>query len=1486
MKQKSVIVRALSLLLVFCMLTSLEAFPVHAEEPSGQTEPTGEVKDNDATEASTAPTDDTVPGNGVTGTTGEGDTSAESVSQTTDAEMSDADTLTPAKEEPTMNGLTGTSYGITPYSTSKVDLDPDVQSLGVSCTFNDNEMIFVGNKASQTSSADKTNHSIDVNVKSYYGKKAYQQLVGEFVITLTNTYDNRATLEFGWEVSGYGTVSFENPAEDGNLTGEGKYSKLLDAQASITIKIVSAKSTYGQNAGVTLKLTNISLTEYAPPLTTTFRTAENGSYQVSGADITDETPLTNPATFQYDLSATPAEGYVFAGWKNPDTGVYFSGDNPCKFKAWENMAVQPVFVLEGSATFGVGDQRFYNLNVANSYAKSQSNKTIVLLASGSLLAENYTISSGVTFLIPYSDSTAVHTTKPNTIETAAHSTTPYKTLTIPSGAVLTVNGAINVDSQVTQNKSYPTGPYGLITLEQNAQIILNRDANLYCWGYINGDGAVNAKSGSKVYECFQLPGFRGGNASTAMYNNRDTYHVFPINQYYIQNVEATLQLYSGAESYVYASATISKMHADSTSLFISTPSSDYGMFRLGEGCVLTRKYYPSTDRVEYTVDGKLIINKMSISLKVLIFGVTLNTNEYVLPITSNMTINILSGTTEIASGQDIALLPGVQFTVSENAVFEASSSLFVYDREYWVGGSYVTNSEADLLTCGFSTMQHKQRTSADLVDAVIDVNGTLNITSTGHIYTTGIPLSEIEANPDVNPGGANIFSSRGTGKVVFNASTQATTTTYQVHQSGNEISEYVSINCTTAKLKNGDGTYTETTGAQAGWRYYYDTVAQRWYRFRVKYQFNGADIGEELITTDTSTYDLSFASGDLAASIKSGSADTPTISGTTLTVSGITSDCTINITGSSASYQPYFVLNEKQYGIYRSFGGAELTETATVNSSTYYVVQKADTPLEFGSEHATPADTAMGITAGSPNRITWFLEDTTTGAQEYPGTVPQGDTRQGPVYIYGIYTGYVTYNSYTGKYYTTLKEAIENLPTTGSVTLKMVADCGSFATESDAAIYTLNVNVSLDLNGFKAVGCFVNNKTMVVKDTSDKGGGKIYTSTSVQPSGKQTSIIRNESGGTLTLKNVTLEATQTSHDNLALIINAGVITEISGCVLKTPKGYGIFNRGTIQTINSQVTSNKDAIYVEAGTVAQITGGIYKATGGYAVDNKAATAPIEISGGHFKGSGNRATAILNPDNTAYQTYPDPKALSDTVERVTLADGTTDAGYYFLKDNTFTIIYNTNGGDTANQTVTLKRTVTSITLPGTDAFTRSGFTLLGWSMASNNTTATWQPGANVTFSDIGSPGMDKEVTLYAIWKANTIYSISVSWDSMSFTYSPTVYQWNGAELKYEVKEAGYWSPSSSTAPKVTVTNEAGKNHGSVQVSIAYTANPDYDWSAIDFTVGTKTTPNAAMLSQSLTPGNEVSATISLKGEPGGTGGTHDVGTLQLTLTPADG
>ena len=443
-------------------------------------------------------------------------------------------------------------------------------------------------------------------------------------------------------------------------------------------------------------------------------------------------------------------------------------------------------VKNGAAMFSVGGTTYADLNAAIAAAEASSDKTVVVASDGSISGE-YTIPAGVTLLVPFDDANTLYTDTPTATRTAA-AAKAYRKLTLENGASIIVEGAISVGGQYYSaggsQLGKMVGNYGYIWMESGSSITVKNGGALYAWGFISGDGSITANSGAKVYEWFQVGDFRGGTATSCMGNK-----VFPFSQYFIQNIEAEIVFEQGVTETVYTDIYAGDSQNGAAVEFIG----ENGMFKVCSGS-FSKKYDPTTDRMIFTVNGEAELN--TLSLKVGSF-LKVNSSEYVLPITNNVTLNIESG--RVTANQDISLLPGVCVNIEKDAslVIANGYKAYVYDCDEWNDQNYV-NPNAHFKSVGYTPTKSYTRTDKDLIDATIKVDGTL--VAIGKVYTT--------------KGGANIYST-GSGRYELNTVPGTEITTYQYTQSGSNVTLHdITINA--AWLYNADGTYEETKDKSAG----------------------------------------------------------------------------------------------------------------------------------------------------------------------------------------------------------------------------------------------------------------------------------------------------------------------------------------------------------------------------------------------------------------------------------------------------------------------------------------------------------------------------------------------------------------------------------------------------------------------------------------------------------------------------------------------
>ena len=597
-------------------------------------------------------------------------------------------------------------------------------------------------------------------------------------LTITNNKATTATLSFDYAIEqNSGTIKVDGTA----VTAGGKFSKELAPNASIQVDIKS-----GSLSATRITMTNVQLVADVNA-TVTFQPAENGTYTVDGKTINEAYTNTQSSMNAYQVAATPAEGYQFLGWYNLTTGKCIATATSTALNIESDCTITAKFASKSVALFETGGQRFADLNEAVAYAQANKQSKITLATDGSI-SGNYTIPTGITLLIPFDAAGTLYTNAPAAIRTTPESKA-FRTLTMSEGTSITVNGAISLGGRYFaaggSQQGRPVGDYGYIKMADNSSITVKNGGNLYAWGFISGSGSVLAESGATVYEFYQIADFRGGSASSSMGNK-----VFPFSQYFVQNIEVPLTLNEGAKEIVYSG--VYAMSSTYTTAIQFIGDND-GMFKIVSGS-FTKDYDEATDRLVLTVNGEAELNTLSLTLA----GMSVNSAEYVLPITNNISINIQSG--KVTINQDTALLAGVEVSIAEGADLTIANgkTVYVYDSDEWNSNNFVCGN-VKFKSVAYAPGKTYTRTNADLHDVKIDVNG--SITAIGYMYTTA--------------GGADICSSNGTGKFIQSGKLGTETVTYQYTQNGSAVTAH-EIPITPAKLHNADGSYTETGTIVAG----------------------------------------------------------------------------------------------------------------------------------------------------------------------------------------------------------------------------------------------------------------------------------------------------------------------------------------------------------------------------------------------------------------------------------------------------------------------------------------------------------------------------------------------------------------------------------------------------------------------------------------------------------------------------------------------
>ena len=612
-------------------------------------------------------------------------------------------------------------------------------------------------------------------------------------ITITNETGSKAKLTFSYTASTYNSFSIAGQS----AAASGTYQAMLAPGGSVSMSIISNSGL--SNTTATLKLYDFSLVAAADSSNVTIVFDGNLGSVTAGGQNVNSGAVQEAVTADEGIALVAAakSSGVFVAWIDANTNKVLSKDASFVLKPEGNVMARAVFANESTPWFfanGVA-YLFDDLNEAVRLAKTASNKTVTLANSATLPAGNYIIESGVTFLIPYNASHTLMTTQPATIaggETYDSSMKPlaFRTLTMASGANITVKGDLCVAGRQNASHKFNGMPYGLqgyINMQSGSSISVQGGANLYAWGYIIGSGSVEILSGATVYECFQLADYRGGDATSQMAKN--TYRVFPMSQYYIQNVEVPMTMYAGCSEYAYMSSDVTLIGIQGVNVpFVGNDSNKNAMFRIDSGYVI-KDYIEGQGRLKVEAHGDFYATPVSLSMNlgVLAGTVEIKSENYYLPISNHFTIDVVSGT--ITLNQDLVLCPGSELYIREGAVCNINSGIrvVIYDVDDWKACCGASNS----LYIPVQYVPGGDSTATRLKDALVQIDGTVNAVNAS-IYTTA--------------GGGNVIS---TGTGVVNIITGSETAVYYATQADKKPS-YHAVTITPAKLKNADGTYFET----------------------------------------------------------------------------------------------------------------------------------------------------------------------------------------------------------------------------------------------------------------------------------------------------------------------------------------------------------------------------------------------------------------------------------------------------------------------------------------------------------------------------------------------------------------------------------------------------------------------------------------------------------------------------------------------------
>lgn len=526
------------------------------------------------------------------------------------------------------------------------------------------------------------------------------------------------------------------------------------------------------------------------------------------------------------------------------------------------LGTQDAAKKNGVAVCRIGETGYATLEDALAYANNNKDKEVIIFMTRdyTLPAGYYTVPKEATIVVPMDDNQEklVNEVAPKLIfndatEPESHydkqTTKEFRRLTFAKGVNIDVFGAIEMTcTQYSSNEAYtgqPVGPYGHLVMKEGSHMTLQSGSQLRAWGFMTGLGETDARRGATVHEFFQMGDWKGAAISAkvaGMLGDKEWENkkIFPVSQYFIQNIESPVKYHPGAV--LTTAAAVSEgvgllniaMEANDIKI-IGVYGKDNAIFLMdneadAENTWVKKSYIFRQDIQNYDVNsgahiGSMVIDLGTISLLGQTLPVTLNSANFDLPITSNMKIHLLSGSMDFT--QNTSLIPGSEVEVDKESTVtivmnpddqkakEAgtadyvyhSGALYVYDAQDWnkyafinvSGNKGIAFTKIVRYAPSWDDGVHKGRPNLRKENerprsATINVHGTFD-TDAGYVYTS--------------EHGANIFSSNeDAGTFIFHNSAADAGNPEVYNIIGED--DFEPLTFSPAKLKNHDGSYTQT----------------------------------------------------------------------------------------------------------------------------------------------------------------------------------------------------------------------------------------------------------------------------------------------------------------------------------------------------------------------------------------------------------------------------------------------------------------------------------------------------------------------------------------------------------------------------------------------------------------------------------------------------------------------------------------------------
>ena len=350
-----------------------------------------------------------------------------------------------------------------------------------------------------------------------------------------------------------------------------------------------------------------------------------------------------------------------------DGGVYTLAVSITETANYKAEVINPTLKVKAAEVNGV------KYTVEDAVAKGGT----VTLAGNAFIANNLTIPSGVTLILPSDSDT--YDAMPSKIKNLYGSgekgfvdqnNNYIKTVLTIKNCVVTVNGTILIRGLLGAEggilEGHTSGSHS--QLINNGTLQFNNGSTLVARGYVKGSGIAYFNNGSNVYSPFVVRDFRGGTNTTTVFKKGN---ISPFSQYELPNIQCEQIFNYGATHIAYVDLYASSSHnADSVTMVGSN-----GIIIIKDSNSFLRKTYHN-QKTTLNIVGAADIGNLVLTVS----NIVVKMSDVQFPLSWLYDINIGDGSTatSVNAPYDYKILTGCNITVAQNATLTTNKSVIVY----------------------------------------------------------------------------------------------------------------------------------------------------------------------------------------------------------------------------------------------------------------------------------------------------------------------------------------------------------------------------------------------------------------------------------------------------------------------------------------------------------------------------------------------------------------------------------------------------------------------------------------------------------------------------------------------------------------------------------------------------------------------------------------------------------------------------------------